>query len=110
MPEWITKYWVEWVFGLVIAALTWIVKRISGRLKAFQAENEALRNGIKSLLKINIEKACEGCIRDGWCGAVKRDTIADMYRSFKALGGDDGTTSMVNQAFALPAVEPGKGV
>ena len=109
MPEWITKYWVEWVFGLLIAALTWIVKRISSRLKKFQQENEALRNGIKSLLKVNIEKECERCIRDGWCGSVKRGTITDMFTSYTALGGNDGTKSMVEQTLGLPAVEPEKG-
>lgn len=106
MPEWITKYWIEWVFGLLIAALSWIVKRVSSRLKKFQQENEALKSGIKSLLKVNIEKECERCLRDGWCGAVKRNTITDMYDSYKALGGQNGVTSIVEQTLDLPAVEP----
>ena len=53
MPEWITKYWIEWVFGLLIAGLGWIVKTLSKRLKVQQAENKALRDGVKSLLVID---------------------------------------------------------
>lgn len=109
MPEWVTKYWVEWVFGVVIAAVTVAVKRISSRIKKEQAQNKALRDGIRALLKVSIEKECEKCQRDGWCGAVKRSTITDMYKSYKALDGDDGTTSIVEQTLALPAVEPEKG-
>ena len=40
LPDWITKYWVEWIFGIIATALTVIVKRISGRLKKAQAENK----------------------------------------------------------------------
>ena len=109
VPEWITKYWIEWVFGILVAALTAVVKRMSSRIKAQQEQNEALRNGIRALLKINLEKECERCQRDGWCGAVKRSTITDMYKSYKALGGNDGTTSIVDQTLTLPAVEPERG-
>lgn len=109
MPEWITKYWVEWVFGLLIAGLGWVVKTLSKRLKVQQAENKALRDGMKSLLRVQIEKECERCQRDKWCGAVKRSSIIDMYTSYKALGGNGGVTSMVDQTLALPSVEPEKG-
>ena len=109
MPEWVSKYWVEWVFGLIIAGLTWMVRRLSARIKKEQAENQALRDGMKALLKINLEKECERCQRDGWCGTVKRGTIADMYAAYTGLGGNHGLGSVVEQTLALPAVEPERG-
>jgi len=109
MPEWISKYWVEWLFGCVIAGLTWAVKKLSGRIKREQAENQALRDGIRALLKVSIENECQRCQREKWCGPVKRATITDMYASYKALGGNSGTTSIVQQTLGLPAVEPEKG-
>lgn len=109
MPEWISKYWVEWVFGLIAAALAWMVKRLSARIKREQEENKALRDGMKALLKINLDKECERCQRDGWCGSVKRGTIMDMYSAYKGLGGNGGTQTLVEQTLQLPAVEPEKG-
>ena len=106
MPEWVSKYWIEWVFGLLIAALTWIVKRLSTRIRKEQEQNQALRDGMKALLKVNIEKECERCQRDGWCGSVKRGTISDMFGAYRGLGGNGGTKSMVEQTLALPSVEP----
>lgn len=106
MPEWITKYWVEWVFGLIIAGLGYGLKRLSGRMKREKDENQALRDGIRALLKVSIENECQRCQREHWCGPVKRATITDMYDSYKALGGNSGTTSIVEQTLALPAVEP----
>ena len=107
MPEWITKYWVEWVFGLLAAALAWTVKRLSTRIKKEQDENRALRDGMKALLKVNLEKECERCQQDGWCGAVKRGTISDMFGAYTGLGGNGGMKTLVEQTLALPAVEGG---
>ena len=104
MPEWIAKYWLEWLFGLLIAALTVIVKRISTRLKKEQAENKALRDGMRSLLKAQIVDTCERVLRDGWCGSRMRDAINDMYDSYHALGGNGTVTSVVKQTMDLPAV------
>ena len=33
MPEWIAKYWLEWVFGLLIGILTLVVRTLSARIK-----------------------------------------------------------------------------
>ena len=107
MPEWITKYWVEWVFGVLAAALAWMVKRLSTRIKKEQDENRALRDGMKALLKVNLEKECERCQRDGWCGAVKRGTISDMFGAYTGLGGNGGMKTLVEQTLALTAVEGG---
>lgn len=107
LPDWITKYWVEWIFGIIATALTVIVKRISGRLKKAQAENKALRDGMKSLLKAKIIDCCERAQADGWCGSRLRDTINDMYASYLALDGNGTVPGIVEQTMKLPAVRPG---
>lgn len=109
MPEWVSKYWIEWVFGIIAACLAWMVKRLSSRIKEYQAENKALRDGMKALLKAEIEKECERCQRDGWCGSTKRDLITEMFRSYTALGGNEGTPSIVERTLALPSVAPERG-
>ena len=110
MPEWITKYWIEWLFGLIIAGMTWVIRRLGKRIRQEQAENEALRKGMKALLRAKILDNSERAMRDGWCGPRLRDTISDLYDSYHALGGNGTVTSMVNQVMNLPAVDPGKGV
>lgn len=105
MPEWITKYWTEWVFGLIVAALTTVVRTLSVRIKKQQKENEALRNGMRSLLKAQIVSSCENRLEAGWCGSQTRDTIADLYQSYHELGGNGVVTTLVEQTMALPAVQ-----
>jgi hypothetical protein len=104
MPEWISRYWVEWVFGLLIAVLTWVVRTLSSRLKQYQTENTALRDGMKALLKAQIIDKCERAQRDGWCGAQYRDSISDLYNSYHALGGNGVVTGIVKKTMELPAV------
>lgn len=104
LPEWIAKYWVEWLFGVIATALTVIVKRISTRLKKEQAQNKALRDGMKSLLKAQILASCERAMKDGWCGPQLRDAINDMYKSYTALEGNGTVPGAVKQAMELPIV------
>ena len=106
MPEWITKYWLEWLFGAALAVLTALWRSVSARLKQQQAENQALREGMRSLLRSQIVDQCERALRDGWCGARLRDTINDLYTSYHTLGGNGTVTAIVEQAMRLPAVEP----
>lgn len=106
MPEWITKYWIEWIFGIGIAALTALYRRLNAQLTKERAEAQALRDGMRSLLKRQIEMDCEAAIKDGWCSSTKKNTITDMYQSYHALGGNSGTTSIYDQMMGLSNTEP----
>ena len=102
MPEWITKYWLEWAFGLIVTALTCVVRTLSRRIKRQQDENEALRNGMRALLMRQIEQDCEDAIRAGCCSAQSKTTITTMYESYHALGGNGVITGLVDQLLKLP--------
>lgn len=105
MPEWIVKYWVEWVFGLLIAVLTVVVRTLSARIRKQQEENKALRDGMRSLLRRQIVDDCERALRDGYCSTATKDTIEDMYQSYHALGGNGVVTHLKAQAMNVPTVK-----
>lgn len=108
MPEWIARYWVEWVFGLLIAVLTWIVKRLSTRIKKEQEQNAALRNGMKALLMRQIQIDCEDAIAQGFCAVDTKTSIEGMYQAYHALGGNSIITGLRDEMLALPT-QPPKG-
>lgn len=108
MPEWIVKYWVEWVFGLAIAGMGWILKRLNAKMKTEKAaredlakkaadENKALKDGMKSLLRRQILIDCEAAQTQGWCNSTKKQTIQEMHTAYQGLGGNGVVTSAVNQ-------------
>lgn len=108
MPEWVTKYWLEWLFGAAIAILTALWRSVASKIKQQQVENDALRNGMRSLLRSQIEGDCERALRDGYCGIRLRDSINDLYSSYHALGGNGTVTAIVDQVMKLPAVHAGE--
>lgn len=102
MPEWIVKYWVEWVFGLVIAGIASYSRHISRQVKKEREEQKALRDGMRSLLRRQIIADCEQAFRDGFCETKTKDTIEDMYESYHALGGNGVVSHLKAQALNLP--------
>lgn len=113
MPEWVVKYWIEWVFGLIIAGLGWAVKHLAGKVKAERAarealeeqqkqETEAIKDGMKSLLRRQILEDCKRVSADGYCGATMRDTITAMYEAYTALGGNGTVKDAVTEVRELP--------
>ena len=107
MYEWIVKYWIEWAFGLLIAALTAYCRHLSKALKKEKDEHKALRDGMRSLLKRNIIADCEDALSEGYCPTTTKDTIQDMYKSYHALGGNGTVTKLVDQLMDLPTLEEG---
>ena len=115
MPEWIIKYWIEWLFGLVIAGISLILRRLNTRLKhekeareslalQAEAENKALKDGMRSILRRQILADCEEALAAGWCDATTKSTIREMYEAYHALGGNDVVTSTYNDLMNLPII------
>lgn len=117
MPEWIVKYWVEELFGLVVAVLTFVVRSLHKRLKAVKAladeekrqreeENKAIKDGMRSLLRRQILIDCETAQSKGFCDPMNKGTIEEMYHAYHALGGNGVVSSAVKQVIDdLPIAE-----
>lgn len=117
MPEWITKFWVEKLFGLIIACMGVLLKRLYSKLKNERKAREemariaeektvALENGMRALLRRQILIDCESAQAAGWCDARKKETINEMYNAYHSLGGNGVVSSAVSQVIEeLPITE-----
>lgn len=86
MPEWITKYWIQWVFGLIVAGLSAGYARLAKKLKKERAKNIAIENGLKGILRIQIIDTYDKCVSNNRTISISRkDAIGDVYRSYVAL-------------------------
>lgn len=118
MPDWIVKFWVEWVFGLVIAGMGWLLKRVYKKLKREREareelarladeRNDALEDGMRALLRRQILIDCEAAQRAEWCAAKSKETISVMYEAYHRLGGNGVVTPTVRQVIdELPITPP----
>ena len=105
MLDWIIKYWMQWAFGLITAGLLAYIRHLSKQIKKERAEQKALRDGMKSLLKRQIIYDCEAAVLAGFCDTQRKDTIKDMYDSYSALGGNGVVTQLKDQMMKLPTVK-----
>ena len=87
MWDFIAKYWLEFVFGLVVAGLSAAYGRLAKKLKAERAKNQAIENGLRGILRIQILDTYDKCVADGKEISVSRkDALVSIYQSYVALG------------------------
>ena len=115
MPEWVTKYWIEWLFGVFAALITTLVSRLFSKLKKERAEREAiaakaaaetaaLKDGMRAILRRQIIADCKAAMRAGYCEETAKDTITAMYHAYKGLEGNGTAEEAYNSMMALPLV------
>ena len=102
MPEWIAKYWVEWVFGIIAALLSFGYRNLAKKIKKEADERKALKAGVRSLLRRQIIIDCEAVIQNKCATMSTKDNIHDMYESYHGLGGNGRITRLYNQAMDAP--------
>lgn len=118
MPEWIVKYWIEWAFGAILTVLGFLIKRLFAKVKKerlarevlaeqAKAETEALKSGMRSLLRRQILADCKEAMKDGYCEETARDTIGAMYEAYHGLGGNGSVTDAYEAMRSLPLVPIG---
>ena len=101
MWDFIAKYWLECAFGLITAGIVIVPKRISTKLEAERKRNEAIENGVKDILRIQILDTYDRCKQDGVISVARKDAIDSAYASYHALGGNGTITRVHEEIMAM---------
>lgn len=98
MWDFILKYWLEFVFGLIVAGLSAAYAHLAKRFKTERAKNQAIENGLRGILRIQILDTYDRCVADGNRISVSRkDAVASIYQSYCALG--DSVDDTIKQLY-----------
>lgn len=109
MPDWIVKYWIEWIFGLLIAALGVLWKHLSNKVKREQAKNEAVEKGVQALLRAQMVTDYNHYSEKGFAPIYARENFENCYNQYKNLGGNGVMHDLREKFFALPTDKPKTG-
>lgn len=101
MWEFVAKYWIEFLFGLIVAALSAGYAKISKRLKDEKKRNEAIENGVRDILRMQILDTYDRCKASGTISVSRKDAIDSAYNSYHALGGNGTITQVHNELMAM---------
>lgn len=87
MWDFIVRYWIEFLFGIIVAGLSAAYGRLEKKFKAEKRKNQAIENGLRGILRIQILDTYDKCVAAGRKISISRkDAIASIYQSYCALG------------------------
>lgn len=104
----IGAHWVEWLFTVCLGALTVAWRTVSKRLKDEQKKNEAIAEGIQSLLRESIVSNYNKYKGKGFCPIYAKESIKKVYKAYSGLGGNDVATGLYKELLEMPTDKEGE--
>lgn len=107
--NYIQANWVAWLFAIIGAALTYIIRELrqqQAKAKAAeekrQADNQALADGVRSLLRENIVANYNKYQDRRHCPIYAKESLKQVYAAYHNLGGNDVATELYHKLLAMP--------
>ena len=97
----ISAHWVQWVFAGLLAVLGWGYRTVSARLKAEQERNEAIAEGMQSLLRESIVDNYNKYSDKGFMPIYAKESLKSAYAAYHNLGGNDVATELYNKMLRM---------
>lgn len=98
----ISAHWLEWLFTVVLAVLSWLFKSLRAQLKAEQSRSEAIAEGVQSLLRESIVNNYNHYQDRGFCPIYAKESVKRVYRAYHNLGGNDVATELYSKLLKMP--------
>ena len=93
----ISSHWIDWLFMIVSAALCFGYRIILKKLKEEKERNEAIAEGVQSLLRESIVTNYNKYHEKGYCPIYAKESIKKVYLAYHDLGGNDVATNIYNK-------------
>lgn len=101
----IGAHWLEWLFTAVLAVLSWLFKEMRSQLAEEKVKNEAIAEGVQSLLRESIVSNYNRYTELGYCPIYAKESIKKVYSAYHNLGGNDVATELYNKVLKMPEVK-----
>lgn len=102
MQEWILKYWIQVLFGLIVTGLVAGYKKLSSNITTKFKEQEAIKLGIQALLRDRIIQSYNHYQEKGYCPIYAMENVDELYIQYHALGGNGTVTELMDRLKDLP--------
>lgn len=97
MKEWIIKYWLEALFGAILAGLSAALLRLRKQAIARAKEQEALKEGMQALLRKSIIDDYNYYTEKGWIPIYAMENVVSMFHSYESLDGNGTVPELVHE-------------
>lgn len=97
----IAAHWLEWLFTAVLAVLSWLFKLMRDQLEEEKKKNEAIAEGVQSLLRESIVNNYNRYTDKGFCPIYAKESMKKVYKAYHNLGGNDVATELYNKVLKM---------
>lgn len=101
----ISAHWLEWLFTAVLAVLSGLFKSLRDQLAEEREKNEAIAEGVQSLLRESIVGNYNRYQDRGFCPIYAKESIKRVYKAYHNLGGNDVATELYSKLLKMPEEE-----
>ena len=102
---WIAKYWLEVLFGVIVAALSAACKVLWSKVKSREQEIKDIKDGLLAILHDRLYQECTRLLEQGYVDIASLQNVEYIYKAYHALGGNGTGTEIYNRAVKLPYKE-----
>lgn len=106
--NYISAHWIEWLFMIVTAIIGFGYRTVLKRLQEEKQRNEAIAEGVQSLLRESIVNSYNKYQDKGFCPIYAKESIRKVYLAYHNLGGNDVATNLYNNVLAMREEPEGK--
>ena len=99
--SYVVTHWIEWLFAVITAIVGFGYKSLSARMKEEKARNEAIAEGVQSLLRESIVGNYNKYSDKGFCPIYAKESIKKVYEAYHDLGGNDVATSLYKKILEM---------
>lgn len=102
MLDFIRNYWLQTLFGLVVAGFSLLFKKTFSRMKKEFSEQKSIKAGVVALLQDRLYQSCTFYIEQGFCSLNDRTPIEGMYKAYASLNGNGVGKQVYSEFLRLP--------
>lgn len=99
----VSSHWLEWLFTAVLATLSWAFKSMRDQLAEERKKNEAIAEGVQSLLRESIVTNYNRYLERGYCPIYAKESVKRAYKAYHdGLGGNDVASELYRKLLEMP--------
>ena len=95
--DYISAHWLEWIFAIVTAVIGFGYRSVLKKLQEEKQRNEAIAEGVQSLLRESIVTNYNKYKERGFCPIYAKESMKKVYAAYHNLGGNDVATNLYHR-------------
>lgn len=103
--EYVSAHWIEWLFMAITGLAAFGYRSVLKKLQEEKVRNEAIAEGVQSLLRDSIVSGYNRYQEKGFCPIYAKESVKKIYMAYHNLGGNDVATSLYQKLLAMPEDE-----